>query len=118
MIQLVPQMRIILATEPADFRKGMDGLAALCRSVVRADPFSGVLFVFANRRRSAIRVLTYDGTGFWLCTKRLSRGKFRGWPRGGEAGVVSMAAAELQVLLADGDPSRARFGEPWRRIPS
>jgi len=118
MIQIVPQQRILLATAPTDFRKGMDGLAALCRSVVRADPFSGALFVFANRKRSAIRVLAYDGTGFWLCTKRLSRGKFRGWPRAGEAGVAAMAAAELQVLLANGDPSRARFGEAWRRIPT
>lgn len=116
MIQLVPQMRILLATEPTDFRKGIDGLAALCRSAIRADPFSGVLFVFANRKRTAIRVLTYDGTGFWLCTKRLSRGKFRGWPQGGEVGVAPMAAAELQVLLANGDPARARFGETWRRI--
>lgn len=116
MIQLVPQMRILLATEPTDFRKGIDGLAALARSAIRADPFSGALFVFTNRKRTAIRVLAYDGAGFWLCTKRLSRGKFRGWPRGGEAGVASMAAAELQVLLANGDPARARLGEPWRRI--
>lgn len=117
MIQLVPQMRILLATEPTDFRKGIDGLAALCRSIIRADPFSGVLFVFTNRSRTAIRVLTYDGTGFWLCTKRLSRGKFRSWPQAGESGAAAMAAAELQVLLANGDPARANLGAPWRRIP-
>jgi len=116
MIQLVPQMRILLATGPTDFRKGIDGLAALCRSVIRADPFSGTIFVFANRKRTSIRVLAYDGTGFWLCTKRLSRGKFRGWPRVGDAAVAPMAAAELQILLANGDPARARLGEPWRRI--
>lgn len=118
MIQIVPQQRILLATEPVDFRKGVDALAAVCRAVLRADPFTGALFVFANRSRTAIRILSYDGAGFWLCTKRLSRGKFGWWAdRNGES-VARLAAAELQILLANGDPKRANLGAPWRRIPS
>ncbi len=117
MIQLVPQMRILLATEPVDFRKGIDGPAGVCRTILRTDPFSGTLFVFANRRRTTVKILVYDGQGFWLCMKRLSRGKFKRWPvRAGEA-VSPLVASELQILLANGDPARANLGGPWRRIP-
>jgi len=67
MIQLTPQMRVLVGVEPADFRAGIDGLAARCRTVLEVDPFSGTVFVFRNRRRTAIKVLVYDGQGFWLC---------------------------------------------------
>ena len=80
MIQITPQMRILVAIDPQDFRKGIDGLARICRDVLEADPFSGWLFVFRNRRQTALRILCYDGQGFWLAHKRLSRGKFRWWP--------------------------------------
>ena len=76
MIQLTPHMRIILAVEPADFRKGTDGLARICRSVLQSDLFSGYLFVFMNKRKTAIKMLVYDRQGFWLFQKRLSRGRF------------------------------------------
>jgi hypothetical protein len=66
MIQVTPQMRILVAVEPADFRKGIDGLARLCRKELGSDPFSGALFVFRNRRRTAIKLVVYDGQGFWL----------------------------------------------------
>ncbi len=72
MIQITPQMRILLALEPADFRKGIDGLAQVCRGALKADPFSGVLFVFRNRRGTAVKALVYDGQGFWLCQNYLS----------------------------------------------
>jgi transposase len=67
MIQIAPQMRILVAVEAVDFRKGIDGLARVCKDVLMADPFSGWLFVFRSRRGTAIRVLVYDGQGFWLC---------------------------------------------------
>jgi transposase len=66
MIQITPQMRILLAVQPVDFRKGIDGLASVCRSVIGAAPLSGYLFVFRNRRKTAIKALTYDGQGYWL----------------------------------------------------
>ena len=79
MIQIAPQMRLLVAVEPADFRRGIDGLVRVCREALGADPFSGAVFVFRNRRATAIKLLTYDGQGFWLCQKRLSKGTFRYW---------------------------------------
>lgn len=87
MIQITPQMRILVAVEPVDFRKGIDGLAALCRQVLAGDPLGGTLFVFCSRRRHAIKFLTYDGQGFWLCQKRLSQGRFQHWPQADAAGA-------------------------------
>src|SRR5579863_8068953 len=72
MLQITPQMRILVAVESVDFRKGIDSLAELCRAKLNADPFSGCLFVFRSRRATSIKVLVYDGQGFWLATKRLS----------------------------------------------
>ena len=80
MIQITPQMRVLVAVEPVDFRAGIDGLARLCRSVLSADPFDGTVFVFRSRRGTAIKCLLYDGQGYWLAQKRLSFGKFRHWP--------------------------------------
>jgi transposase len=72
MIQVTPHMRVLVAVEPADFRCGIDGLARVCREVLRRDPFSGWVFVFRNRRNKAIKILVYDGQGFWLCQNQLS----------------------------------------------
>jgi transposase len=80
MIQVTPQMRILLAMEPVDFRKGIDGLAGTMKGFAM-DPFSGVLFIFRNRRGTSLKVLMYDGQGFWLCQKRLSKGRFRLWSK-------------------------------------
>lgn len=115
MIQVTPQMRIWVAIAPADFRRGIDGLARICREVLDADPFCGGVFVFRNRRATAIKALVYDGQGFWLCHKRLSRGKFRYWPASREA-AKQLRAHELQVLLSGGDPLAAGAPTPWRRV--
>ena len=72
MIQVAPQMRILVAIEAVDLRKGIDGLAQLCREKLSADPFSGCLFIFRSRRATAIKVLAFDGQGFWMAQKRLS----------------------------------------------
>ena len=82
MIQITPQMRVLVAIEAVDFRKGIDGLARLCREQLASDPFSGAVFVFRSRRGTAIKLLVYDGRGFWLCQKRLSQGRFPYWPKG------------------------------------
>ncbi len=116
MIQVTPQMRILVAVEPADFRKGIDGLARVCREVLRRDPFSGCVFVFRNRSAKAIKILIYDGQGFWLCQKRMSRNKFRWWPRSAEALTKSLEAHQLPVLLSGGDPSAAQGAPAWRRV--
>ena len=116
MIQITPQMRVLVAVEPADFRCGIDGLARLCRERLHEDPFSGSVFVLRNRRRTALKLLVYDGQGYWLCYKRLSRGKFRWWPTRPDEAVTSMQAHELQVLLCAGDPSATQAAPPWRSV--
>ena len=69
MIQVTPQMRILVAVEPADFRRGIDGLARVCRQELASDPFSGAAFVFRNRRATSIKLLVFDGQGFWFCAE-------------------------------------------------
>ena len=115
MIQITPQMRILVAVEPTDFRRGIDGLARVCTDALRHDPFNGWVFVFRNRPATAVKILVYDGQGFWLCHKRLSSGKFRWWPSPG-ATARSLAAHELQVLLAAGDPAATRAAPPGDRL--
>ncbi len=116
MIQITPQMRVLAAIKPVDFRRGIDGLARQCREALGSDPFSGTAFVFCNRRRTAVKVLLYDGQGFWLCHKRLSHGRFRFWPSCDDEAVASLQAHELQVLLRGGDPGTTNASPDWRPI--
>ena len=99
MIQLKADTVIQLAVKPADFRKGIDGFAGICWQHLEADPQSGTLFVFINRNRTMIRALRYDGTGFWLMTKRLSKGRFMGWPASDHA-IEPLQAKVLRALLS------------------
>lgn len=102
MIYLTANTQILLATQPADFRCGIDGLAAICRLQLQQQPDGGSVFVFINRSKTMIRALSYDGSGFWLMTKRLSRGKFSGWP-GGKAPISTLAASDLKKMLTGGN---------------
>ena len=115
MIQITPQMRILVAVEAVDFRKGIDGLARICREVLAADPFCGWLFVFRSRRQTALRILVYDGQGFWLAHKRLSKGRFRWWPTSTSA-VTTIEAHQLQRLIVAGDPAAPDAAPVWRRV--
>lgn len=118
MIQLSPQMKIWVHVSPVDFRAGIDGLCRICRERLGADPFSGAVFVFRGRQGTAVKLLVYDGQGFWLCQKRLSEGKFRFWPRGktDDEQTLLLLSHQLQVLLMAGDPSSTRAAELWRPI--
>jgi transposase len=109
MIQVTPQMRILVAREPVDFRKGIDGLAGIVKAL-DLDPFSGYLFVFRSRSGTSLKLLVYDSQGFWLCQKRLSKGTFRFWPKG--KALHPLAAYELQALLWNKDPGRAPLWKP------
>jgi transposase len=113
-IQVVPQMRILVAIESVDLRKGIDGLAQLCREKLGADPFSGYLFIFRSRRATAIKILAYDGQGFWLAQKRLSKGRFAWWPTGKEP-ARALQAHQAQLLLAAGNPE-TEAAPVWRRV--
>ena len=117
MIQVTPHMRVFVAREPADFRKGIDGMAALCRQVLRQDPLSGAVFVFRSRRGTMVRALVYDGQGFWLMTKRLSKGRFPAW-HGFDAQEAHclLQVHELQVLLAGGDWANLEAKQAWRPL--
>ena len=116
MLQITPQMKILVAVEPADFRRGIDGLAQLCRERLQHDPFLGAVFVFRNRRATALKVLMYDGQGFWLCHKRLSRGRFPWWPSAVTGKAQRLAAHQLSVVLSAGNPTRTDAAPDWRPV--
>jgi transposase len=115
MLQLTAQSRVFVAVESADFRRGIDGLAALCRQRLGEDPFAGAIFVFRNRRGTALKLLCYDGQGFWLCQKRFSQGRLNWWPTSAQA-AARLSARELQILLWNGNPEDAGMADDWREV--
>lgn len=115
MLQLTSQQKLLLAVDHIDFRAGIDRLAALCKSKLEADPFSGMVFVFTNRKHSAVKILMYDGNGFYLCLKRFSKGKLAWWPTSNNVSLQVQAEA-LQVLLSQGDPRFMYTPMPWREL--
>jgi transposase len=115
MLQLTPHSRIFVATEPVDFRKGIDGLAAVCRRVLGDKPLSGALYVFRHRAGTTLKILCYDGQGYWLCTKRLSQGRFTWWPTV-EGASASLSAREVAIVLWNGNPQQARMADDWRKL--
>ena len=98
-------VKVMVATKPVDFRKGAEGLAALVRDTMKADPFSGAIYVFRARRADRIKMIFWDGTGVCLYAKRLEERAFR-WPTI-EDGVIRLSAAQLSALLE---------GLDWRRV--
>jgi transposase len=109
MIHLTADTHILVAITPADFRQGIDGLAAICRHKLSLNPRSGTVFVFINRNKTMVRTLSYDGTGFWLMTKRLSKGKFKLWPSS-HKNIEPIIAKQLRKLLCDNDPLGEKTG--------
>jgi len=118
MLQITPQMKILVAVAPADFRKGIDGLVRLCKDSLGQDPFTGAVFVFRNRRGTAIKALVYDGQGFWLCHKRLSTGRFVWWPSAPDKDTHAraLAAHQLSVLFSAGNPDQTGAAPDWRSV--
>src|SRR5207302_7070954 len=114
-IQITAQMRVLVAIEPIDGRKGIDALVRLCQDKLTEDPFSGCVIIFRSRRGTAIRLLSYDGQGYWLAQKRLSKGRFVWWPEA-TTPAKSLEAYEAQLLMAAGDVSRVRAAPMWRRV--
>ncbi|TIN74028.1 IS66 family insertion sequence element accessory protein TnpB [Mesorhizobium sp.] len=98
-------VKVMVATKPVDFRKGAEGLAALVRETMGADPFSGVVYVFRAKRTDRIKLIFWDGTGVCLYAKRLEDGEFR-WPKVHD-GMMRLTAAQLSALLE---------GLDWRRV--
>lgn len=117
MLQLTSQQKLLLAVTPVDFRFGITGLAALCKAKLDADPFSGMVFIFSNRSRTAVKLLMYDSNGFWLASKKFSQGKLSWWPTDKKP-LLQIQAAALQVLLSQGDPRFMYTPMPWRKHDS
>ncbi len=115
MLSLGAATRIYLATGATDMRKGFDGLFALAKARSGVDPLSGHVFVFCNRPSNRIKVLYFDGSGLWVCAKRLEGGRFR-WPeRGQSAGTITLSRAELTLLLEGIDLKEAKGRRQWYR---
>ena len=114
MIPLSPATRIYLAAGATDLRKSFEGLGDLVAHRFKEDPLSGHLYVFTNRRKNRVKLLYFDGTGTWVCAKRLGRGSFA-WPKTTEAGALGIAAQELTLLLAGIDLEQTRLRPWWRK---
>ena len=113
MIGATGATRVFVATRPIDFRKGVDGLAALVRDMVGGDPFDGAIYVFRAKRKDRVKLVFWDGTGVCLFAKRLGDGGFH-WPKI-ENSVMRLSAAQLSALLEGLDWRRVR---PARDIPA
>lgn len=98
MIHLTEKTSIRVAIQPVDFRRQIDGLVAHCKKEYRNDPRDGVIYVFINKAKSMIRFLHHDGTGYWIATKRLSKGRYCGWPSSSEP-LTSLQASELRRII-------------------
>ena len=115
MIHITAQMRVLVAIEAVDGRKGIDSLVRVCQEKLSEDPIGGCVFVFRSRRGMSIRLLSYDGQGYWLAQKRLSKGRFRWWPES-SLPAKALEAYEAQLLMVAGDASRVRVAPMWRRV--
>ena len=117
MLQLPPQSRMFVATQPVDVRKGMDGLGAVCRQRLGETPLAGAVDVFRHRAGTARTLLLDDGQGDWMMMTRLSQGRCAWWPTSADA-RGPLSARELRMLLWNGDPARAPMARAWRRVAS
>jgi len=117
MLQLTPQQNIYVANSFVDFRKGIDGLAATVRNHLSLDPLAGGLFMFYNKTQTTIKILVYDGQGFWLHTKRLSSGKFTHnlHPKNPDL-YLKICHRSLYILIHNGNPNTANLAKDWRPI--
>ena len=118
MFGLGPATKIYVAVEGVDMRKGFEGLYGLVRDHLGHDPLSGHLFLFTNRTHTRLKALVWDGSGLWVCAKRLERGRFH-WPETSDVRSVSMRPEELAMLINGLDLAKAGSRSKWyRREPA
>jgi transposase len=108
--------KIYIALDAVDMRKGFEGLHGLVRDQLGQDPLSGHLFLFTNRTRTRLKALVWDGSGLWVCAKRLEKGRFQ-WPAAAGSRSVTMRAEELAMLL-NGLDSKQTQARDWYRRPA
>jgi transposase len=113
-LSLPSTVRIFVALQPVDGRRGIDGLAALVRAVLGRDPLDGSLYVFFSRRMDRARVLYFSHNGYWLLSKRLERGRFNlPWDAAGGTVARSVECTQLQLILEGIDLRDARHRPRW-----
>lgn len=114
MFGLGPATKIYIAVESVDMRKGFDGLYGLVRGHLGQDPLSGHLFLFSNKTKTRLKALVWDGSGLWVCAKRLEKGRFR-WPESGQGHSVTMRTEELAMLVNGLDVTHTRQRNWYRK---
>jgi transposase len=113
-----PSTRIYLATGATDMRKGFNGLYGLVRDRLECEPTSGHVFLFANARRNRLKLVVYDGSGLWVCAKKLDSGRFR-WPESGSAAKkIVLSHEQLALLLGGIDLCQTRTRKWYRKPPA
>ena len=115
MIQIGPTTEVIVAINPVDFRCGIETLCSLVKSNFHLDPYKGTYFLFTNKRRSGIKILSYDGQGFWFCYKRLSQGRLRWWPSS-KNDIESIDVKNVMLLIYNGDVENINFQKNWKKV--
>ena len=113
MLTFSPATQIFLVAGVTDMRKGFNGLAAIVSHEIRKDPLSGHLFVFCNRRRNRVKILFWDGSGYWLCSKRLEKGTFA-WPSTATKSI-ELSSEEMTLLLGGIDLKATRRRRWYKR---
>lgn len=111
--------RIHLAVDPTDMRKSFEGLSGLIRAKLREDPLSGHLFLFCNKGRNRLKMVFWDGSGLWVCAKRLERGRFS-WPHsvsddGAARQAIVISQEDLIMLIGGIEMARTERKQWWRR---
>ncbi len=116
MITVSPGVQIMVVNTCVSFTCRLKGMLTLCRDVLSVEPMNGGYFVFRNRSGKMLRIIFYDGDGFWMCEKIFSEGKVQRWFSDGENGLTAICARELAVLLWHGDPVGSSFPPYWKKI--
>ena len=119
MLTLLPTVRVFLGAGATDMRKSFDGLAEIVKRILEHDPLSGHLFAFCNRQRTRLKILYWDGSGFWVLHKRVERGTLA-WPKAvtSDQRSIEMSASELGMLVSGLDITQVRRRRWYSRTPS
>ena len=112
MLQLTPHSRLCVVTVPIDVRKGIDGLAAVCRQALGDNPLEVALYVFCNRAGTALPLVRYDGHGDWIMMQRRAQGHGTWWPHSADA-RMPLSARERIIVRWNGKPERAQMARDW-----
>jgi transposase len=117
MLSFPGSLKVFVAVEPCDMRKSFHGLHDAVSGKLKEDPKCGAVFAFANKRRTLLKLLYFDGSGLWVLAKRLERGSFA-WPKGADVkdGKLRLSATALGFLL-DGIDMRDGCKRPWYELP-